>query len=388
MRTYPVILLTLLLAAWAQGCALIDEKPVDCPGDVTMTLTVSQFDNVEEELADKLSSTKDLPIRNALVDYITPVFTHTVHDVDFSFFDQRKGGIRTVHLADVIDGDQKTFTVRLPASDYRYGLAGNLEANPSVTVADAEKEDELYLIQTGGTSESHRVGIYSTRRRALVRKDHEEHFAATLAMNNAAAALILNRDSCEVKGIRATYQGMADSFSILDSMYHYDRKTVVKADVIDVTPYMTATGSDQDLPLDASPWGYDMSWTQWTKVPLMVCAASFPSRIIGTDIIGSSVVIWTINLYVDLADGTTTRNDIYIGQPVQAGHLKIIKGWLQANGSFAPTPPLSPTPGGGGGGHNPPKPPEPDPDPTDTTTVVGVSVMLNWKDGMTYEPSL
>ena len=376
-----LLFLALTLAA-AQGCDV--EKP-DETQDVGMDLVLSFTNNVEQELADKLSYVKDQPIRAALEDYIAPIFSHDVHDVDLSFYDQRKGGIRTCHVASVLDAEEKVISVRLVPSDYRYGAAANLSKTPTVKLADAEKEAELVILQADGTSESHRAGIFSARKRLLVRKDAQDQIASTLSMNNAAVALIINRDSCEVRGIRATIEGLADSFRILDSAYTYDRKTVIKADVIDIEPYIqAAAGSDQDLPLDASPWGYDGSWTQWTKTPLMIAAAGFPSRTFGTTVVNSSVVVWTVNLYVDLADGTTTRNDIYIGQPVLAHHLKIVKGWLQADGSFEATPPLPPTPGHGGNGHEPPTPPTPD----DSTAVVGVSVVLNWSKGMSFEPEL
>ena len=87
-----------------------------------------------------------------------------------------------------------------------------------------------------------------------------------------------------------------------------------------------------------------------------------------------------------LQDNTITRSEIYIGKPLQAGHLLIIKGWLMANGGFTGTPehaPYNPNPGG----PDFPEPPEP-PEPVNDSTVVGVSVALDWKDGITINPSL
>ena len=369
--------LLVLTTAVLGGC--VPKEPEEQKETVNMDITVAYSPYVEEELDHMLSSEKDLPLRKALVEYIDPIFFPTVHDIDFSFYDQRKGGIRTGHLADVLDTDTKRLSLELVSSDYRYGIAANMSANPTVSLGGEETEKELSFIQESGTTEPHRAAMFSSRGRLYVPKDQVTDASRTLFMNNAAAALILNRDSCEVKGIQATYEGLADSFSIVDSTYSFDRKTVIKTDQLDVTRYM---GDDQDLPMDASPWGYDLSWAKWSRTPLMVCGAGFPSRPLGTSVVNGNVIIWTINLFVNLADGTTTRNDIYIGQPLQAGHLKIIKGWLQGDGSFSPTPPIPPQ--GGGGGFNPPTPPQPD----DSTTVVGVAVMLNWQEGGTFNPNL
>jgi hypothetical protein len=100
---------------------------------------------------------------------------------------------------------------------------------------------------------------------------------------------------------------------------------------------------------------------------------------VGSAVIGTYPIIWTINLYATLADGTVTRNEIYIGKPLESSQLMIVKGWLTANGSFMNTPP------------HPPYIPGPDPEfpeqPSDST-VVGVTVMLNWTEGMSQTPDL
>jgi len=355
-RAYPLLLILLTLSLTVVGgCHRTD--PEEETEEIGMDLLISAENNVEEELATMLSYVKDAPIRAALSDYVTPIFSPIVHDVDLSFYDQRKGGLRTCRLTGVMDAQEKVFSVRLAASDYRHGSGANLTPNTTLRIPDAENEADLVILQADGTSKSHRAGVFSTRKRIGVREGQSQHITTTLCMNNAVAALIINRDSCEVTGISATFEGMADTFRILDSIYLYDRKTLIKADVVDVTPYMQ--GSDTDMTLDAESWGYDVSWTKWTKTPLLLCCTSFPSRIVGTDVIGSNVVIWTINLFVQLADGTTTRNDIYIGQPVQAGHLKIIKGWLLADGSFKATPPPPPPPPPRGGAGRPPSRPSP-----------------------------
>ena len=367
-----------LLAVALSGC---HEPEVEEVEHVVLHCTLSLPDAQQTELDDKLGSAKDAPIRKALEDYLAPVFQSSVHDIDVSFFDQRRKGERTFHLVDVLDATERDYPFEVVASDYRFGGGANVSANPGVSLTSGETEKDLAFVQKDGTSDSHRAGLFSMRGRLYVKKGTDTRISAPLCMNNACAALILNCDSCEVVSVRATVEGLADTFNIIDSLYSFDRHTVINADVIDLAPYI---GSDEDNTSESNTWGYDPAWITWTKTPRMVCAVGFPSRNFGTDVIDGKVVIWTVNLFVTLSDGTVTRNDIYMGQPVQANRLKIVKGWLMADGSFEPTPPLTPTPspGGGGGGTIPPTPPSPD-DP-----VVGVSVTLNWKEGSSFTPDL
>ena len=206
----------------------------------------------------------------------------------------------------------------------------------------------------------------------LVRDREDQQFQMEFHMANAAAALALNCDSCEVRNLRAQYDGLADAFKLLDSSYSFDRHAVLEADVIDARPYVSDEESERFL--------YDIFWERWTRLPLMVCGVGFPSPNVGSAVIGTYPIIWTINLYVTLADGSVTRSDIYIGRPLSAGQLMIIKGWLTADGSFMATPPHPPyIPG--------PDFPEP-PEPSADSTVVGVNVMLNWNEAGKYDPDL
>ena len=377
------------LTIWASACILLlsaegchHQIEPDPTEDVKLLCRV-QYPTVDvnAELDDKLSSEKDRYIRQALEKYIEPIFYPTVGDIDFSFFNQRQHGERTFHKTDVMNASEKIFPLDIVASDYRFGGAANLSPNLTVSLTGGETEKELLLQQVSGTSDPHRAGIFTFRGRSYIKKDGGvQEFTSALCMANAAAALILNRDSCDVTGISATFEGFADSFNVLDSLYSFDRNTVVNTDPIDLTSYY----GDGEADATKSVWAYDITWTLWTRTPLMVCGASFPSRNFGSDVIDGKVVIWTIHLLVTLADGSITRNDIFIGQPLQAGHLKIIKGWLLRDGSFTPTPPLVPQ---GGPSYEPgPDPPTP-PSPGDET-VVGVSVMLNWQPGATYEHEL
>jgi hypothetical protein len=372
-RISAVVLSAAVLSAAAGACALIDERQKDCPEEMSLTCSVKLVSNKDEEMNDKLGTLHDLPLRAALEDYLSDVFIDDAHDVEMLFYDQRRRGKMTFRESEVMDAEQKVFSLQVPASDYRVAAVANLSAVPMLSLQNEDDGYALALVHksTKGTVPSHPSAVYAARQRMLVRDREEQQFDIQFHMANAAAVVALNCDSCEVKNLRATFSGLADSFRILDSAYSFDQHIEMEADIIDARPYV-------DNSEEADRFLYDIFWERWTKLPLMVCAVGFPSPSVGSAVIGTYPIIWTINLYATLADGTVTRNEIYIGKPLESSQLMIVKGWLTANGSFMNTPPHPPyIPG-----------PDVDPDQPVDSTVVGVTVMLNWTDGLDQKTNL
>lgn len=384
-----MLLLAALFGAAGGGCSWIDEQERDCPETISVTCTLNLVSNKEEEMDDMLGSEHDRPVRAALEDYLTGVFVRSVHDVDLLFYDQRRRGKMILHQTEVMDVEQSVFSLQLPASDYRVGGVANRSAIPALSLENEESEYTLALVQ--GLSEqsyAHPTAVFGARKRMLVRDQSEEQrYEVNFSMANAAAALIINRDSCDVKRFWATYEGLADSFRVVDSAYRFDRRALVKTDVIDVAPF-TGSDSDDSVETDTGSWIFDSFWTRWNKTPLMVCGVGFPSPTMSSEIIGTFSKIWTINLYVTLQDESTTLSQIYIGKPLNAGHLLIVKGWLRADGSFTATPehaPYNPDPGGPDNPEPGPEPPVP-PEPATDSIVAGVHILINWTPGAQYNP--
>ena len=383
-----ICLLVLLgMCAFLPGCKMIDDQQDDCPTEISVTCALDLESNKDQELDDKLGSEHDLPLRLALDDFLTKnIFVKTAHDVDMLFYDQRKRGKMTASQHEVMDATEREYVVRLDASDYRMAGVANLSALPMMTLEDPENTSPVSIVQKNGDKlSSHPTAIFAARQRMLVRDKEGQHYDISYHMANAAAALVLNRDSCMVRSVRAEYGGLADSFKLLDSAYTFDHHTLIEAQQIDVMPYI---GSDEDVSYESDIWVYDVFWNRWKQVPLMLCGVGFPSPNVGSEVIGTFPKIWTIYLYVTLASGAVTRTEIYIGKPLQAGHLMIIKGWICGDGSFTATPEHPPyNPSGGPDVPEPPEPPEPEP-PASDSTVVGVSVQLNWSQGPEFNPEL
>ena len=376
-RFLLIVAMLLLVSPSLLGCGLVDERQDDCPEEITLTCSINVVNNEEQEMDELLGTPHDRPLREALEGYLTNVFATTSHEVELFFYDQRSRGKMTFRQKEVMNAGQKVFSVRVPASDYRVVGVSNLSAVPMLSLKDEENSAGVAVVQklSAKAVSSHPAAAFTARKRILVRDKDEQEFDMCFYMANSAAALVLNRDSCDVKSVRAEYIGLADTFKVLDSAYTFDQQAVIQADNIDVVPY---TASEEDFSMEADPFIYDIFWELWTKTPLMLCGVGFPSPNVSSEVIGIYPKIWTIDLYVTLEDNSVTRSQIYIGRPLVAGSLMIIKGWICADGSFTPRPehePYNPGPGG------------PDEPPADST-VVGVSVTINWYEGGQYNPKL
>ena len=369
------------------GCGLIDEDRTDCPEEVTLRYSLDLITNKDQELDEKLGTEKDKPIRMALEDYIEGIFVDKAHDVDLSFYDLRQGGVRNDRRQEMMDATERVYEVRVKASDYMHLGVANLSNNGQLVLSDDERAEEAMLkidALAAETVPSMTTGVFTARKRMLVRKDEDNQvFDAHLYMMNDAAALVLNVDSCEFRSIRCEYADLADRFRINDSTYAFDRLIKVHADQIDVEPYLPRVSGNGPTYV----WPYEEYWTMWTRTPVLFCGVGLPSANVGSMVIGTNPVIWRIILYVELMNGTTTRSELYIGEPLPASSLKIIKGWLLADGSFTgrPAVPINPTPTPGPDGPYPPTPPVP---PGYVDAVVGVNVTLNWQGGPIFTPSI
>jgi hypothetical protein len=356
------------------ACSLIDERLIDCPEDVVVDYHLRLITNKEQEMDLKIGTDKDLPLRQALEDYLSDIFVEMAHEADLSFY-TKPADERVMQATDIWNSSEKRYELQLPAGDYFNLVETNLPGNSVVRLNADEKAATAYLDQTSkDVVPSHKTGVFTGRAtmRILERKA-EQHFDVDLYMANDAGGIILNVDSCDFSSIRCEIEGLADSFNLLDSTYSYNAKTLVRADLVDAQPYVdkiVGTGG----PSRSGLYTQHM-WERWERTPVIMCGVGFSSRNMTEKFLDGLAVYWIIHLYVTLESGSVTHSTIYVGEPLPAANLKIILGWLLPDGSFTPDPP---TPGPG------PLPPDP-PVPTDDI-VVGVDVQLDWQEGLHFEP--
>ncbi|MBR5735248.1 MAG: hypothetical protein IKX60_00425 [Bacteroidales bacterium] len=363
------------LAFFAGSCSLIDENLVDCPEDIIVDYHVRLITNKEQEMDLKLGTDKDLPLRQALEDYLRDIFVETARDANLSFY-TRPADERALNATDVWNSNGRTYELQLQSGDYVNLVAANLEGNGVVSyVGDETSAGASFNQNAKDIVASHKTGLYTARSamRILDRTEYQ-HFDVDLYMANDAGGIVLNVDSCYFSNIRCEIEGLADGFNILDSTYTYNAHTLVKTDLVDAQPYvdkLSKTGG----PARTGLYTQHM-WERWERTPVIMCGVGFSSRNMTEKFIDGMTVYWILHLYVTLESGSVTHSTIYVAEPLPAGNLKIIVGWLLGNGSFSPDPP---TPGPG------PLPPEP---PIEEKVIAGVDVELDWNPGPEFNPSL
>lgn len=371
------VVLACSLGLMAPGCRLIDEDQSDCPQELTITYTLNLITNLTIELDEKLSSDRDIPLRRAIEDYLKDIFVKTARDVDLSFYAVDNEGARKVHRAEMMNAEQATYVISIPADDYKHLGIANLMGERSVDLIDEEFSHSSALDQKSAHRVApHNTGLFTARKDMNVLQGVDQSFEVNLYMANDATAFIIHRDSCDYRKISMEIEGLANTFYVRDSVYNYDFHTFLTTDFIDATPFVSSS-STAGAQLDwrtspvtkAGSYVHDPSYDTWTLVPGILIGVGFPSKdegqgkkIEGVD----DPVLWIAHLYVTLLDGTITKSTIYIGERLPAGNLLIFRGWLKGDGSYVPGPP-------GGGGDS---------------KVVGVSVTLDWQEGLHFEPEL
>jgi len=329
---------------------MIDEDRSDCAPapepekESEVNYELRLVTNMTTELDTKLSMQTEIGLHHALKKHLEGIFTDFAHDVDLSFYDNKGDSIRLHHDQHIMDASQASYTLNLPKRQYMHLAAANLVKNGQVGIASDEWCHRSLLQQVSGdTIPSHTTGLFSARLPMNVLEGVDQQFRVRLFMVNCAAALVIDTNGLDSRGIQVSGSGFASGFSICDSLYHFASVSpVVRASRID-----PAKGSK-----------------------IAFCTVSFPSREAAAtrtyiettegfeDKLGKEPV-WEFAVIVPNADGTLTRTVLSIREQLSAGELRIIKARLLDNGGLSPD-----------------------------TPDVGVNVALDWKPGNTYTPEI
>lgn len=312
------------------ACSTIDEDLSDCGEDFEMEYELQLITNIETELQTELVTGRELLVADALRNHLANIFTDVARDIDLSFYATNKEAALQYHKSDLMNDNEKSYSFFLPAQDYRHLALANLQNNSVVSVTGGDQSATQTLVQKQGeTIESHETGLFTAREDMKVKEGEDQTFHVDLYMANSATALVIdNPRGVEVKDIQVYATGFATAFNVNDSTYTY----------VDTPPMVHAQ--------QVSTGVGDM---------LCFCTVNFPSR----DKAVGEEPLWQYVVYVTLADGSVTQSVLSLKEPLMAGNLKIVKTYLQADGSLQPD-----------------------------NTLVGVSVTLDWKQGGTYEPEM
>ena len=326
------VFFTLGVAAFT-GCSLVDDNTSDCEADHKLTyelkLVTNMTTEIKTELQTTLSTALELQAATALTNHLKGIFTDYAHDVDLSFYDVAGDSLRLHHESHIMDANESSYTLYIPVRRYVHLAMANTADNDAVGVIGDDFCHTATLHQeTKDTIASHKTGIYTARLPMDIQEGADQSFDVHLYMVNCAEAVLVDTTGSKVKNIKAVASGFATDFVICDSLWRYDFSPVVRMETVD---------------LGSSTEG------------LCFCGVNFPSK--QPTKAGSG--LWRIKLYSEMPDGTVTETVLSLTTPLVPGQLRIIKTKAQPNGSVQPG------------------------DPT-----VGVSVTLNWNEGMNQEIEL
>ncbi len=327
----------LLLPILGLLSSCINEDLSDCGVNYGLEYEVTLTTNVQTEVSTELTTDVETEVGGRLLSALSGFFAEYANDVNLNFYDWAPPQALNHSEDHYIGGTSASYTIYLPAKDYRHLSVANIAGEPLVEMPATAHADDYRMIQApGDTIDSHTYGLFSARKDMQVMGDRDQVFHVNLYMQNCAAALVIDPNGVEYTDIKVYMTDLATGFSVNDSTYVYGRAPIIRTQALDT----------DGVPL------------------LCYYGTGFPSRELGTA--GAPELraaaqsgLWRIKVYVTLPEGSTTETILYLPDALRAGQLRIIKAVLVPNGEVKPNNPE-----------------------------IGTGVDLDWKQGGNYETDL
>ena len=340
-KWYIAVCSLVLATALTTSCdALrIDEDLSDCKADFHVSYSVTLRTNLRTQIQTVLRSRFETEVADLLEDSLRNIFREYAHDVDLSFYIQNS---RSYHDSKVMDANQATYELELPANDYRHLALANIDEEKDVDVVQPQWADRSYLTQEGGdVILGHHTGLFSARRDMDIVGNQNQTFDVTLYMVNCASILVLRTDlekNVVYKDCQVYSSDFADGFMVNDSTFTFGKDQMIHDFRVTTPPV------EREVFYAVSFPSHD------TAEEAQASRADNPSGQTGAQ---DEERIWRKYVYVTLPDGTVTRTVINVREPLQAGQIYIIYAYMRPDGSiFSPN------------------------------VEVSTSVTLKWKDGL------
>ena len=235
-------LLGIFAIVLATGCGLVDEDRSGCPDKLVVDYEMHLITNIQMEIGTALKLDADIPVALALRNNLKNIFSDHAHDVDLSFYDVYDPMSVLGHFTDIIDANQATYTLNIPAREYMHLAIANIKENEQVDLVDDSYCHSSRLVQKKGSGDPevvapHTTGLFTARQHMDILGNLNESFNVNLYMANCATALVVD-NAAEgtpiIKDFKAYTTGFATSFNIADSTFTFDSNPLIKADLIPV----------------------------------------------------------------------------------------------------------------------------------------------------------
>ena len=336
-----IVLMTVMALS---ACSSIDDDLSNCPPDeenYQMDYELRLVTNISTEIHTQLGLETNVELAAKLREHLSGIFTDFAHDVDLSFYDTVGDSLRLEHDQHIMDANQQSYTLNLPMHQYMHLAVANLVNNPVVSLNDDERCHPSHIENTtADTISSHSTGLFTARLPMDVKEGLDQSFHVRLYMANCAAALVVDPREYDVSSLRVYTTGFATKFNICDSTYTFaSQSPIVRTDKV------TTDNADELCYVSVN---YPSREPKATRSVVETTEPFIAKE--------GDETLWQFRAYITKADGTITETVLSLRQPLRAGQLKIIKGYVTGDGAIH----------------------------TDDQTV-GVSVTLDWQEGTHHD---
>lgn len=306
-----------LLAALIGGCSLIDDDLSVCGTDLLVSYQMRLETNVQMTINEELALEIEAPIAAALKQWLSPMFSGKAHDLDMSFYSLDSLDRLRHHQSEVINAEQKSFTLYIPREDYMHMAVVNIADNAYMSLTDTQHSSTARLaLSKLDTLPSQPTAVYTARLPMEMAKDTVEQYSVHLYMTNCAIALAIDTLRTPVEKIDVVLSGTASGFAIRDSVFTYDHPCLCRMEKVMERCYAAVTLPTRDsIVAEEKP------------API---AHRSPSAI------SNPPALWEMRAYVTLPSGTVTETILSGSEPLRAGTLTIIRTNLNEDGALEP----------------------------------------------------
>ncbi len=329
MKRYLVIL---FICVCASACCIIDDDLSDCGVDMLLNYQLQLHTEMSVQLQTELLSEAEQPVRKALEQWLSPIFTDKAKDIDLRFYSAQEDVIKH-EIKEEINDNRTSYTIYLPKESYMHLALANVADNRQVQLFGGEHSStmELRLTESEDVG-SAATGVFTARLPMDV-NDSSTHFDVHLYMITAAVALVVDPSECpDLVSLNGRVLGTANRFSVRDSVFSYTGSHAIQMDDI----FKNGTGARAEKAA-AEP-----------IQRLCLAAVGLPTQ---------DDKSWTVKATATLSDNRHTTTTLTVDESLKAGTLRIIKCKLNKKGELQPS----------------------------ANSEVGATVELDWKEGGDHE---
>ena len=318
---------------------MIDDDLRECGEDLVINYQLQLRTELSTQLQTELSEEQDSLVREALMEWLSPVFTDKAKDIDLHFFNKETDNIRR-RIQDVINASQTSYTLNLPKENYTHLALANLADNNELTLGGKEHSETMSLnLSSTSSLRSLNTGVFTARLDMTV-SEASQSFEVYLYMINTAVALVIDTTDCDsLVSIEGTLNDVACGFSLRDSSFSYVRPCAFR--LVNV-PIRRPSGA---------PAVHGLIREEEPATTACLATVGMPSR---------DDAPWTMTVRAKLIGNRYATSTVTLEEPLKAGDVRVLRLRMNEDGSL-------------GGGDN---------------QEVGISVTLEWKDGGDHELEL